>query len=181
MKHFNSYAVGLAALDNVEGWSSGIDAISVVLDRDMGLETYEELHEIYKQRANETGERVYHTSVGNYNGRRYGPVFVGSDSRAYYVAATGELSADVFCVVEPVAKRFTRLDYQITVKLREVNEDYVEDQYELWQSHGHGPNAPKISKLIKSQTGCTLYLGTRQNNRLYRIYDKSTWYTSPGT
>lgn len=173
---YNSYAVGLAALDRVQGWTSGIDALSQVLEGEGATEIYDTVVQAYKNRCLETGEKFYRTKVGHYDGVRFGPVFCGTDRVRYYVSSTGETASDLYALCVGQQGYYTRIDVQITVKLKEPDPEYVERQYKKWTSHSHGRYSPSQAKFVQSSTGSTLYLGNRTSERMYRLYDKSSWF-----
>lgn len=174
----NSYAVGLDSVENTLKWDASVDAVSVVLEGELGMQNYDQLHKNFKARADETGVRPYSTKVGSYSGRRYGDVFVGAGKGRYYASATGSVAQDVYLTCMGCPGYFTRLDTQITVEFEVPQPEYVKRQYERWINHGHPGHAPKQARYIESQTGSTMYLGTRQGERYYRLYDKSTWYNA---
>ncbi|HEY9758833.1 MAG TPA: replication initiation factor domain-containing protein, partial [Oculatellaceae cyanobacterium] len=94
----------------------------------------------------------------------------------FYVAVTGGQAENVFALTMGCPGYYTRLDLQITVEFKVAQPDYVERQYQRWINHGHPGHSPKAAKFVQSGGGSTMYLGTRQNETYYRLYDKSTWY-----
>lgn len=174
----NSYAVGLDSVENTARWDATVDAVSMVLEGDLGVQNYDQLHKNFKARADETGVRPYQTKVGSYSGKRYGDVFVGVGLGRYYVSAVGAAAQDVYLTTMGCPGYYTRLDCQITTEFRVPQPDYVRRQYDRWISHGHPGHSPKQARYVESGTGSTMYLGTRQNERYFRLYDKSTWYNS---
>lgn len=172
----NSYAVGLGSVENTRNWDSGVDAVSQVLEGSLGMENYDQLYKNLKAYADEVGVKAYQTKVGSYSGKRWGDTFLGVGMGRYYVSAVGERAQDVYLSTMGCPGYYTRLDCQITVEFDVPQPDYVERQYRRWVSHGHPGHSPKQARYIESKTGSTMYLGTRQNERFFRLYDKSTWY-----
>lgn len=172
----NSYAVGLDSVENVSKMDAGVDAVSQVLEGEEGKKNYQELADLYVTKAKELGIKPYVTKVGSYQGKRFGDVFLGAGLNRYYVAVTGKQAEHVFALTMGCPGYYTRLDLQITVEFKVPQPDYVERQYQRWISHGHPGHSPKQAKFVQSSSGSTLYLGTRQNDTYYRLYDKSTWY-----
>lgn len=76
--------------------------------------------------------------------------------------------------------RATRLDLQVTVLLDKPHPKIVTGLYEkiaTMISLGNAPTGRRKVKMVRSETGDTLYVGSRKTGRkFFRLYDKSLFY-----
>ncbi len=124
-------------------------------------------------------------SGGGYRGKeclvtkvKYGSR-VRKDGRAdEMIVASGPVSQNVIELIGDTSKfRTTRFDLQITIEPSMPDRELAVRQYEgirLKQSAGVNPLGNRKPRLIRSPTGDTLYIGSRESTqRLFRLYDKS--------
>lgn len=110
-----------------------------------------------------------------YAGKQVGPVRMGFRDDVHFIAQiSGAYANDALEECPELAGlHFTRVDYQVTARSSMTKPDYVSLTYErlrfIKQDY---PSYPNI-KLIRSDTGDTLYIGRRDSPLMLRLYDKS--------
>jgi len=121
-------------------------------------------------------DSAYKSNVGPYVGWRVGGVFCGQAGDYVLAQWSGDdaESAMKRLVTQPVVP--TRIDLQTTVKHAERYPDSAQDIYndiKKWRADG---TYRWSSRLISSETGDTLYIGSRESEVMLRYYDKSEAY-----
>lgn len=161
------------SIDNV--WS-GVDWISASLHRDeidSQVWLYDALHalELIAERGNKYNRRA----LLGFDGWECGGCFVGSNEVRHYAQFAGKYANDAYRYLEHPKVHISRIDIQITVQysaelLKEGKRCYA-------SANVHNKELPdgrrrKISIIIGSDGGDTVYLGAPSSETRCRIYNK---------
>lgn len=112
-----------------------------------------------------------------YRGHQCGSARLGvRNGREAILIVTGSAAKLYGDFVRPYGDRITRLDVQVTIRLERPDPKLAEKVYRTLQAlKGQGQYRPAI-KYISSDTGSTVYSGSRKSAKLLRLYDKSSDY-----
>ena len=152
--------------------SAGIDWLTCTSDKDsVGLAWFE----MFQRLAVEPGEwyNPWYTGKAD-NHLRWG----FNHGMGYIFIASGEIADVVFKQTVPVAKKITRIDVQVTVRLLKANCEVARNGYRV---NSASPNR-KYGLIQNSRNGQTLYVGSRNSAQFGRVYDKGveSGYDEPG-
>jgi len=103
----------------------------------------------------------------------------GYNSKMGYIFISSGVLADVvFQQTVPVARKVTRIDVQVTVRLQKANCEVARNGYRV---NSASPNR-KYGLIQNSRNGQTLYVGSRTSAQFGRVYDKGveSGYDEPG-
>lgn len=175
--HFeSSWSIGHNQLDNVTGWSAGIDAVTVIgQDHHSALLFYNEYDNI-KARLTLGKVEDKAWSMHGYRGKSCHSVRVGLRDDKTILMVTGEEAARVFHVAKQVAVKYTRVDLQITLKLETPVRTWASDHYHAPNLLGARERGKMYMSLVNSPDGDTLYTNKRTSPTFGRMYDKSRDY-----
>lgn len=166
------YKLGLELRKNVVDFSASVDALTVRAESEKTLKAAWLYLEVMMQRAKDLGIRVRPATVHGYKGARVGSVQWGERDDKLLVMVTGKFAEEAIVMVDPLITEVTRIDTQITVNFAQPNLNVVRAMQKWLESDASGKRGKAPWKVINSLTGDTLYLGNRESERFFRVYDK---------
>lgn len=86
---------------------------------------------------------------------------------------SGAVASETFHPAEVTPGKVTRLDFQVTVELRQPDPNYAHRMYVMLDDLQTLGGVKRNLKYIRSATGETLYVGNRKSAAMLRLYDKS--------
>jgi len=149
--------------------TQGFDYFTATTDKDrIGLLWYQ------KWRAYADRQEKLHFETKAFKNRWYegvrshGLIWGHSDRLGYIVMGAGETGHSLWTNFLPNARRVTRIDLQVTVRLPEPDLTLAQRSYTQVKHIGN-----RTSSFIQnSKGGTTLYVGSRQSEHFGRLYDR---------
>lgn len=170
------WTVGHNQSDNVVQWSAGVDAVTVIgQDHHSALFFFNEYDNVRVRLgiANATDKPW---GLHGYRGKQCGPVRVGLKDDKTLLMVTGPEAARVFAVSKKHWVKYTRVDLQVTVELRDPVRSWAFDHYHTPVLQNRMDRGKIYASLRESPDGDTLYINKRTSPTYARMYDKARDY-----
>jgi len=168
-----------ALRDEIYG-SADVDALTITSKNVAGRSVVASIFNRFVQENDQSGMKNF-KALG-YKGYQLGSVRYGSRLDGSALFSTGK---DALYVTDIAVNdydltdvRTTRIDVCVDIALNTAREAWLSDLYDDENFRRINDKAGRKITLIKSQTGHTLYVGSRESGRFGRIYDKSLAYGS---
>jgi len=152
---------------------SAIDWLSLSVAPDADGDRVEAHMASLLQREQRAGAQLRPWILAGAVGFAAGRVRYGRAKRGLILQLSGQLADDHADHLIPLAATLTRLDVAVTVKTQEPDPAHGRRQYAaaIDNYHEH-PHSARPWQVSDGDGGHTVYLGTRNSDRLLRIYDK---------
>lgn len=153
--------------------SCGVDWLTVTTTReDVGALWWEMLTKDARQKGGLDGQITEWGNQWYVGAKAQGWKWGYSQSNAGYITVlSGEMANSMYHRFMVHHSRATRVDSQVTVRLKQAEPDFIERAYNYLES-GNLKRAAKCAKIVNNQGGETLYIGSRQSENFGRLYDK---------
>jgi hypothetical protein len=152
---------------------AGIDWITATsFPHGAGRQFLEVGEELLEEVAAE-GNDIKTSAQFGYDVRHAGQVAVGIRPADVMVRLSGATAARAWWMVAELARRVSRLDMQVTVRVEPPRPHYVLDCWDHLETappEGHRPRSRSL--IVSRPAGATLYVGSRRSDAMLRIYDK---------
>lgn len=153
----------------------GIDWITATLPRDEADDEKwgERLHDAVAERVGR-GNRLKGWSMHGYEGIISGGMGYAISDSHVMVRSSGESAMEVIWYLTPYRAKVTRLDIALDVRYNGLlNERILEHESRILRAMREaGVRERKTSKVVNSDGGMTLYVGSRSSDNMMRIYNK---------
>lgn len=151
----------------------GIDWLTLTTKN---VDRAEEWRQVFNDVATLEQQRGYKWSTAHffgYAGEQCGHVMWGKRQDGAVVKLTSSAAQEWGFLFEPDAVHCTRIDLQVTAELAYARPDFIKRTYDAVVLHKTSNGRPPQAALLTSSNGGhTLYLGSRQSMRYFRLYDK---------
>jgi len=159
--------------------SERIDALTVTSKNVKGRAAIAQIYHTYAEVSEELAFQKNWQGLG-YRGWQCGSVRYGSRLDGSALFSSGEDAMKITHILvndyDAVDVKTTRVDVCVDLVLDKPKRGWLRGLRENPEFSGLQAHAGRVTKLIESDTGDTLYIGSRESGRYGRIYDKSAHY-----
>jgi len=166
------YKLGLELRKHVVGFSASVDALTCRSSTQRFQEAGWLYLEVMRRRGKDLGIREKPANVHGYKGARVGSVQWGEKDGTLMVMVTGQLAQEAMVMLDPLITEVSRIDSQVTIDYAQPQLTVVRDMLTWLESPASGKRGRTPWRVINSLSGDTLYLGNREAERFFRVYDK---------
>lgn len=175
MEHKSVRPLSVKLFTEAELVGQGVDWITCTATTQGGRANLTRLWAKYSSQQTNLGEKTKKGGFQGFQGALCGCVFFGRREETLLLRVSGNLADEVFPQIELAQVKFTRLDFQVTVRLPVYDGSIAQDL--AWRrahdaEHLGETLSPKQRLVQGYGEGDTLYIGSRTSPRFGRLYDK---------
>jgi len=174
------YKVSQDVISEVSEFRTTCDAYTVLTSSEYEVNVLASKWARYSEFAQKAGNKVKPFKNNQYNGwqvasMRYGTAYGRIDT---LLSVTGDLADITLEEMLGFTLRASRVDIAATFVFTTPVPDFASQLYDARMIMGDAGKTPRKQwRIIQSENGDTLYVGTRGTGKFLRVYDKSFQYT----
>ena len=159
--------------ESAEVVSVGVDWITGTGPSENGYNRVWPILADYTDLMVDEGQKLYRVARNGYRLSVIGEAQYGKRGEEWMVCLSGNLARKMWKGVALYSKNITRLDLQVTIKLKGYDGDEIKGVYTYLHSNSQERVRRNKTLIVGGDKGDTLYVGSRSSSQYGRLYDKA--------